>query len=133
MLPIAVVVFFCSRSSAEVVLPTFYNGEMHYTTITDKMLKASPRWDPKEPNPPLSIHRARQLADDMRTKFVRDTKVCQWKLESIQLVPAENDRWYWLVDYQESPRPGFGLQGFPGCLRLVVMMDGTVVMPNSCP
>jgi hypothetical protein len=52
----------------------------------------------------------------------------------VALYAADGGKWYWLIYYEfERQQPSNGLiigsSGHPDFLRLVVLMDGTVIKP----
>jgi hypothetical protein len=100
-------------------------------TITGDAIRRSPRWRPSEANPPLAARKAISLAEPKRSKLVKDKPGhdgLTWSLYSVDLVPRDDDRWYWLITYVGWPNGG--IAGFPSDLQLVVLMDGTVVEPE---
>jgi hypothetical protein len=114
----------------------FHARETHYSyvfskqyivNITQKALDNTPIWADGADHPPLSARKATQLADKMRATLVKNREGYTWTLKSISLIPAGEGKWYWLAYYQEI---FFGISsGLPNDLRLVVLMDGTVIKP----
>jgi hypothetical protein len=115
---------------AEITIPGRFDGGVQYITITDAALSRCPAWKAEAANPPVSARQAIRLADGKKVRILRDTKDWNWQLESVMLLTAGDDKWYWVVEYQEHPRPGLMLDGAPGICRLVVLMDGTVIVPG---
>ncbi|MEQ8790412.1 MAG: hypothetical protein RIC55_29220 [Pirellulaceae bacterium] len=93
-----------------------------------------PIWKMGEPNPPLSVRDAIAQAVKLRNKLVHDEKNCVWGLKGALLTPwdAENGYWYWEVEFEQQILVG-GSTGIPANLRLVVLMDGTVVKVKEKP
>jgi hypothetical protein len=119
--------------------PTLASGELTYysyaldtcyiVTVPEKAWKASPSWDGDQENPPLSARKAINLANKLKDKLVKDSDDWVWKFDSADLRQGYQDRWYWLVSYEGHFEKG-ALDGVPPTLRLVVLMDGTVVQPR---
>jgi hypothetical protein len=108
-----------------------YTLDKCYTvTVPREALKASPAWDVEQENPPLSARKAIKLANGKKGKLVRDSKDWKWNFSSASLQQGDEDQWYWLVSYEAWPKKG-GLEGVAPFLRLVVLMDGTVIEPKE--
>jgi hypothetical protein len=131
LLSLVILVLAALPLAAQVSFPGFClsDDKYYYVTITDQALQKSPAWSAEAENPPLSAQNALRLANESKAKLVRDTKDWKWKLESILLRPHHDDRWYWVMEYEQRPRTG-GIQGVPRFLKLAVLMDGTVVEPK---
>jgi len=98
--------------------------------VSEEAIRKTPPWNKQEADPPLSAREAIALADLVRRDLVaKAPKDCEWLLVSAELTPCEGDRWYWLINYEVWPRSG-AFDGSPPGLRLVVLMDGTVVKPE---
>ena len=113
-----------------------YQTNRHFMVwAEDGALRRAPPWKPEAENPPLSPRKAMRLADVKKRQLVKDRADFNWRLRSIELVPGDGDRWFWLVNYEEQPRlrPGTGASGPWSELRLIVLMDGTVVEPEVSP
>jgi hypothetical protein len=122
------VVFLASAARAEITLWSYAFAKKYTVTIIDEALKKSPAWENDAENPPLSAKKAIKLANEIKDSLVKDSKDFKWKLRSASLEPAGEDKWYWLINY-EAQFQGFS-SGIPNHLRLVVLMDGTVVKPE---
>ena len=113
--------------------PTLYSytaGKKYSVAVPDSL---GPRWENNHLNPPLSARDAIALAIEKRESLVDARPNFEWELQSAALCPADvaNGQWYWLVVFQEQFQ-GFS-SGYPAHLRLVVLMDGTVVEPEIEP
>jgi hypothetical protein len=93
-------------------------------TVTREALDASPSWWAEQDNPPLSARRALQLATEKATQVVGERPGRLWKLESVELIPAGNFKWFWLFRYVADTGC---CTGIPCSLTLAVLMDGRVV------
>ena len=104
-------------------------AKQYAETIPRKALEKSPSWNGESENPPLSARKAIKLANEVKDTVVKDSKEIKWKLREASLVPTDDEKWYWLV-YYEGVAQGFVISGIPPHLRLVVLMDGTVIKPE---
>jgi hypothetical protein len=103
-------------------------SKQYIVSITSETLEKSPTWKEDDENPPLPARKAIRLANKMKDSLVKDSKDYKWKLQSASLQPSDAGKWYWLVHY-DAEFQGAGSTGVPDHLRLVVLMDGTVVKP----
>src|SRR5262249_52766416 len=88
----------------------------------------APVWKGDADSPPVSARKAMELADRLRGRLVKDTDL-KWIRGSVALEDAGRGQWFWVVSYTSFP--GSGFTGFHPPLRLVVLMDGTVVQPEG--
>lgn len=95
-------------------------------TVSDDMLKRTPKWDKKSDNPPLSARKAMRLAEKVKLQLDRRFKPkYKFKFGAATIHPGKDDRWYWVVYYEEvNP---YRLSGIASSLTLVVLMDGQVL------
>lgn len=105
---------------------SYGNGKQYTVSVSKDMLEKSPRWMEPDENPPISARRAIELATAMKDSLVKDSDSWKWKLRSASLEPIDG-HWFWEISF-EGKFDGF-LEGRPPNLRLVVLMDGTVVKP----
>ena len=63
----------------------------------------------------------------MKDSLVKDSDDYKRWLEDAALTP-DHGKWYWVIRYEARVRRG-GSTGQPPYLRLVVLMDGTVIKP----
>jgi hypothetical protein len=133
-----VMVFFVASVHAQ----TYYSygsyghtpAKQYVVTISVAALEKSPAWRDDAENPPLSARKAIKLANEMKDRVVKDSDDHKWTFKDAALHPAVDGKWYWLVYYefeQQQPSNGviIGSSGHPAFLRLVVLMDGTVIKP----
>jgi hypothetical protein len=98
--------------------------------LTHAMLDQSPAWPEADPYPPLSPKRAIELAWQQLGTLVHDPE--RWRFNSISLQPVGPKRtWIYIVDISEPPPRADG--GIHSSIRLVVLMDGTTVVPVRSP
>lgn len=90
-----------------------------------------PKWTGDRPNPPLSTAEAIRLATKKLNGLVQDTDEFYWGLVSASVVPwrYQDGYWYWQITFERHVKRG-GSSGWPPEIRLVVLMDGTVVEPQ---
>jgi hypothetical protein len=117
---------------------TFFSYAFGFTysvEVSEQTIDRAPLWDRRSQNPPLSVNEAMVRAERFRQRLLREGKLLDnvssdggWYLEGAELTPFDPERghWYWLVRYQY----GMSQTGPPHELRLVVLMDGTVVETN---
>jgi hypothetical protein len=122
------VVFLASAAHAEFIFWSYAFAKQYKVTISEEALKKSPAWQSDAENPPLSARKAIKLANEMKDSLVQDSKGYKWELQSASLEPADDDKWYWLINY-EAHKPGLSNRR-PDNLRVAVLMDGTVVKPE---
>lgn len=103
-------------------------SKQYIVSITSEALEKSPTWKEDDENPPLPARKAIRLANKMKDSLVKDSKDYKWKLQSASLHPSGAGKWYWLVHY-DAEYQGSGSTGVPSHLRLVVLMDGTIIKP----
>lgn len=108
---------------------SFDSGKAFESVITAEMLEHTPAWNDSNPNPPLSVRKAMQLADELRGKLVHDTEEGEWARVAMELRSATDDHWYWLARYEFE----MDMTGPPLDLIILVLMDGTVVTPRVYP
>ncbi|WP_254507973.1 hypothetical protein [Anatilimnocola floriformis] len=104
-------------------------SKVYLVTISAEDVERSPAWSDDAENPPISARKALQLALAMKNSLVKDQDNFKWQLKSAELTPTFDrpGKWYWLVTYEAIFQGGS--TGMPPHLRLVVLMDGTVIKP----
>jgi len=121
----------------ELVIPSYAFGKVYNFKVTDELVRNSPDWAEESENPPLSARKAIALADKLATKTVKvPSKLSKQglirEMTSACLVPYSDigpRKWYWAVAYQWRPRVGAS-SGIKPYLHVVILMDGTVVIPE---
>ena len=108
---------------------SYHLGKKYAVLVTQAALDKAPVWKADADDPPLSARKAMKAAGAARARLVPDTADWKWDLRSAALWEASPGRWYWEVTFvAEYPRGG--VVGRAPTLRLVVLMDGTVVEPE---
>jgi hypothetical protein len=118
---------------------TYYSyafGKQYAFKITTEMLAKSPSWPENSDNPPLPARKAIRLATALKDRLVKDSEAFKWHLVSAQLernwgLKTDTGKWWWLINFEAHVRVG-GQSGRPINLRVVVLMDGTVIEPTIC-
>ncbi|QJX00277.1 hypothetical protein [Frigoriglobus tundricola] len=106
-------------------------GDKYYSVgITKAALDKAPIWKDDADTPPLSARKAMKLAAAMKDKLVRNPDGGHWELVSMSLVEARAGQWFWQANYEWLKDGVFTGAGRPH-LRLVVLMDGTVIEPEA--
>jgi hypothetical protein len=125
LIALSLTVVFPTLSYADVIFYSFLDiDSIQFGAVSDNELSRSNR------RPTVLIREdALRLANARQRKLVKDSEALQWGLKSIQL-KTEGVNSYWLVEYVQSPRPGIMLSGVAGFLRILVLMDGTVIEPR---
>jgi hypothetical protein len=108
--------------------------EPYAVQIRDDDIASTPRWD-RRYSPPFPPQEAIRLADMARKRLIRDGIVQEdsndkdWQVSAVELTPHDVNRglWYWIVRFETLVERS----GTPSELRLVVLMDGTVVEPRK--
>jgi hypothetical protein len=116
---------------------TYYSyafGYQYEVEITEGTFARTPKWDRRSPNPPLSANEAMVRAERTRKRLIKEKKLQDniergwWTMDSAELkaFDQENGQWYWMIlfDYRMAQT------GPPNELRIVVLMDGTVIEPT---
>jgi hypothetical protein len=110
-------------------------GTEFETTIHKDAILKSPPWDRRRSHPPLSPNTALILADQLRMRWIKEGKIpehvesdSRWEVRSIQLIPADVERWYWLVTFEQR-----WVNGAAHEFIVPVLMDGTVIEPKVRP
>jgi hypothetical protein len=105
---------------------SYAQGQVWQFEVTRTALARSPDWDDHSETPPLSPREAIRIGQRQLRELV--TTVDGWRLDSVSLRPLNPPtKWVYLVEFEEPPpRPEGGIHS---SLRLVVLMDGSTVMP----
>ena len=91
-----------------------------------------PRWEKRSLHPPLPAGSAISRAVNTAKQLLKDEENYAWGLTGAELTPWESKDgyWYWTVSFEQNIVAG-GSSGIPPHLRLMVLMDGTVVKPQQ--
>ena len=111
---------------ADISYSSYAFGKRYEVTFTFEALDKTPKWGEDDENPPLSARKALKAANKMKDSLVKDAKGFKWRLVSLDLTPADGERWYWIAHYKALTQKGTGR---PPSLKLVVLMDGRAVKP----
>ena len=106
---------------------SYAHGKQIVVTVPEDV---GPKWKANDYNPPLSARQAIELAISKRESIINERKNHRWEFQHAMLCPADGKAgyWYWLVVFYEEFAGASS--GVPPDLRLVVLMDGTVVEPE---
>ncbi len=109
-------------------------GTKYATHLSADVISKTPIWSEDAENPPVSARAAIKLADAARVKLVKDQTGFRWKRASVNLRFLDYcDRHIWEVWYEAEAKPK-GMYGVvpsvPTIVRLIVMMDGSVLEPR---
>lgn len=117
---------------------SFANGTSFNYRVTVKQMQAVPAWKEDADHPPLPARKAIRLARDFQRKSVTARKDHTWKFESAKLllVDVKANQWIWVIRFEEWPdepqiENGVGVGGMMGEFEVVILMDGTVVQPET--
>jgi hypothetical protein len=116
---------------------TFYSyafGKRYCFEIAPEMLAKSPSWDGNADDTPLPAGKAVRLANSLKNRLVKDSKDFKWHLVSAELEhdflnEPDSGKWWWAIRYEAHIRQG-GESGIPNHLKIIVLMDGTVIEPK---
>lgn len=91
-----------------------------------------PRWENGKSNPPLSVSEAIKLASKSAKGIVKERDRLAWGLTGATLVPwdSANGYWYWRVKFEQRLNAPGGFSGPTPTLFVIVLMDGSVVVPQ---
>jgi|SRR5579883_1303148 len=107
-----------------------YNGKKYEFHITDQDLQKGPAWPANQQNPPLSARRAIDAARNELATLLPNGK--DWRLYEVTLRPID-DHWVYLVQFLEPLKGDGGGQQLSSGFQVVVLMNGTAVMPRVSP
>lgn len=104
--------------------------------LTDAEIESTPTWEDLEKSPPLSTKRAIEAARHAIPRFENEgllkalPDTLEWTLEGLTLKPVGDGKWCWLVSFEASPKPGFGMTGISPEISVLVTMDGRIITPS---
>jgi hypothetical protein len=117
-------------AQSETAFTVDYGGKKYEFRISDQELQQTPAWQPGQENPPLSARRAMDIARKQLVTLIPNGK--DWRLYAVTLRPIQ-DRWVYLVDFLEPLRADGGGKQLSSGFQVVVLMNGTAVMPRVSP
>lgn len=100
-------------------------GKEYVVSIPMRQFKRSPKWRPKDDNPPLSARRAMEIAECQLSKHVAVPEDYRTELKELVLRKGPYGRWFWEVNYVFYVTSG-GSSGMPPSIYVSVLMDGSV-------
>jgi len=114
---------------------TFYDytdDERFASSLEQELVRASPAWNPRQANPPISAREALAIAERLRRQRLRDLNGWKWGLDALTLYPLDgaNNKWCWRVSFSSHPEDG-NMAGSVPQFSAFVLMDGTVVPPKT--
>ena len=100
--------------------------------ITRKRIDESPKWEDKQYPPPVDTVEAIKLTHEIAKNLnSASTKIGHWELVTLGLVPLDSDNgeWCYIASF-------YGLwldahSGPPCVFRALILMDGSIVIPNN--
>lgn len=117
----------------ELVFSAPVNGvEVRYR-ITTELINATPKWPDSEDSPPVVARKAIRIATAMLPEVIGKTTGkrgdrAEWEIDSACLKQFAG-RWYWVVSFNRVPADGTFMTGIQDESRIVILMDGQVVLP----
>ena len=114
-------------AQAETTFTVEYNGKKYEFRIPDQDLQKTPSWPANQQNPPLSARRAIEVARAEISMLLPNGK--DWRLYEVTLRPID-DHWVYLVQFLEPLRGDGNGQQLSSGFQVVVLMNGTAVMPR---
>lgn len=115
-------------AQAETTFTVEYNGKKYEFRIPDQDLQKAPAWPPNQDNPPLSARRAIDAAKNEIATLLPNGK--DWRLYEVTLRQIDNTHWVYLVQFLEPLRGNGNGQQLSNGFQVVVLMNGTAVMPR---
>jgi hypothetical protein len=102
------------------------NEQRFVFTSDDDSLKEHSLWI-EGGTPKCSPKRAMKVSIEWMNKSLKivDNKDTHWECCSVRLRKADDDIWFWVVDYEYMPRVGMS-SGIPHRFSVPVLADGTV-------
>jgi hypothetical protein len=127
---IAIIIFvFAVHVRAELVascsISSYAERKRFDFEVTREQLLKTPLWRLKKDSPPLSPRKADKAATTKLRKLLKDTK--GWERDRICLQDM-GDGIHWIYVIEFSQRGIYG--GLPPDLKIIVLMDGTVIEPK---
>jgi hypothetical protein len=116
-----------ATAQLETTFTVEYSSTKYEFHITDQDLQAGPTWAANQENPPLSPKRAIDIASKELATLLPNGK--DWRLYEVTLRPID-DHWVYLVQFLEPLRSNAGGQQLSSGFEIVVLMNGTAVMPR---
>jgi hypothetical protein len=107
---------------------SYIDGKTFESQVSPEEIARTPAWLPEAENPPLSARRAIQTSRQQMEAIVADRSV--WRLDSVQLLDmGDHLHWMYLVEFERQYPEDVAVYG-DHSLRILVLMDGTVITPK---
>jgi hypothetical protein len=95
--------------------------------FTDEDLAKTVSWSPEKQSPPLSFEKAVETGRNNLKKYIQ--KAADWELEALHYDRVGNDKWVCILEFRSPSNDA----GDSNIFRVVVKMDGTVILPQVSP
>ena len=123
---------YCGPLKASSLKASYYVSETESveTSVTLEQLVATPTWDAKDGNPPISARQAIKLANEAASKM-RVWDESNWEFYEISLTRMDTgatDRSYWC--WQAHYRGGVDGRTIKSC-EIWVLLNGSVITPKE--
>ena len=115
-------------TSWEIGSYSYIDGTTYESVVTYDALILTPQWDESDASPPLPAGEALRVARECLAGL--DLPIKGWSLESVNLVPAHLESyWYYEVHFVAS-KPGTPPGSVSITFRIKVLMNGVPVVPK---
>jgi hypothetical protein len=111
-------------------------GKNYKFDLTPELLDASPSWDDRQDNPPLSARRAIAAAKTYLNELFPDNN--KWGMEELELQRIHGDKWIYVARFLEpasladADKP-VDFAGPVGRFEIIVLMNGNVLRAKIEP
>lgn len=121
---VIVAIVLCASSNLLAQTYSYAHGKRFAVTVTDEAVMKAPAWKVDADDPPLAARKAMKIANEALPRLLPDAKKGEFKFRELSLCPHSDKGWYWEVLYC-----GNSFTGIAPAIRIVVLMDGSVVEP----
>ena len=104
-------------------------GKRFECAISGKAIEKTPKWRTDSETPPLAVRKAIRAAERVASKFVKAPPAFKRIIPQIDLVPFDDNWWYWMIVFEWHAKVGDESDGFD-YLAVPVLMDGTAIEPT---
>lgn len=105
---------------------TEFRGRWYEYHFDSNDLRDSPKWNPEQGEPPISIAQAAKIAENNFGLFVADAE--GWEVSSLRLTSAGKNRWYYYVTV--SCMTTECLNGSARGFHILILLNGQVLQPK---
>ena len=140
MLYLTLCILLAFEGSSEDDLILSYKAEMGVKwmtyTIHESQLESIPDWSPEEECPPLSPRKAINIGTnglkvlEKRGFIKRYHELGNWEMVEASLNPIDQKKWFWKLHFELIPGQGQGFSGISPEATVIVLMDGSILMPS---